>query len=129
MSEERPGRFDRFAGWAAGVTGRAPYFVFCVLLVVAWALQGLVISQVRGWGYFLDPKYQLIINSPTTILTFWIAALIQNTQSRNDKAVQVKLDAIAQGVADVLDALPEGVGDENAHRLREATGLEGRVRA
>src|SRR6476620_9520617 len=60
------GFFDRFAGRAAGLASRAPFFAFCLLLVLIWLVQGLVILVATGsLGSFLDATYQLEINTTT----------------------------------------------------------------
>ncbi len=59
---EHPGLFDRFAVWSASVVSRAPFFAFCVLLVVAWAPTYPLVGNFDTW--------QLLVNTPTTILTF-----------------------------------------------------------
>ena len=56
--------FDRFAGWAAALASRAPFFAFCLVLVAVWLVQGLVtIIVTRNFGSFLDATYQLEINT------------------------------------------------------------------
>jgi low affinity Fe/Cu permease len=118
----RVGFFDKFAGWCAVVASRAYFFAFCVLLIVIWAPSYFVISDIDTW--------QLIINTATTIVTFLMVALLQNSQTRSDQAVQHKLNAIADGLADLMESQ---TGDsENARdllrrgmrELREAVGLE-----
>ena len=71
--------FDQFAGSTADIVSRAPLFTFCVLLVVVWAPTYFLVGNFD--------TYQLIINTPTTIITFLLVALLQNTQH--------KLNAIA----------------------------------
>jgi low affinity Fe/Cu permease len=83
------GVFDRFAGHASRIASRAPFFAFCVLLVVIWAPTIFVLRDIDTW--------QLIINTITTIVTFLLVALLQNTQYRTDAATQHKLNAIAEG--------------------------------
>lgn len=111
--------FDRFATAASNFTSRAVFFVACVLLVLIWAPSIAFIKNVDTW--------QLIINTATTIVTFLMVALLQNSQHRNEEAVQVKLDALARGIEDVLEQLagrdPEGV-DQDIEDLRTAVGLE-----
>jgi len=88
------GLFDRFAGWAASIAARAPFFAFCVLLVVVWLIQGIVTLVVtRDLSRFLDDTYQLEINTTTTIITFLMVALLQNASTRGDQATQHKLNA------------------------------------
>jgi len=91
---DRVGSFDRFAGGASRLASRAPFFAFCVLLVIVWAPTYFVFRNVDTW--------QLIINTMTTIVTFLMVALLQNSQYRNDEATQHKLNAIADGLADLM---------------------------
>src|SRR6266567_4909809 len=104
----RVGFFDRFAGWTANLASRAPFFAVCVLLVIVWLLQGLVNILIHGDPTtFLDAKYQLEINTTTTIITFLLVAVLQNSQTRDDQATQHKLNAIADGLADLMGHLSE----------------------
>jgi low affinity iron permease len=112
--------FDRFATHAARFVSRAWFFAACVLLVLIWAPSIVLIGNVDTW--------QLIINTATTIVTFLLVALLQNTQTRSDEATQDKLNAIAAGLADLMS----GTADIHDHRdlrksvkeLRAAVGLE-----
>ena len=125
----RVGFFDRFAGLAAKLASRAPFFAFCLLLVVAWLVQGvaLIVSK-RGFHAFLDAQYQLEINTTTTIITFLMVALLQNSQTRTDQATQHKLNAIADGLADLMQHMaaryPDSSLDNDMMELRAAVGLE-----
>lgn len=111
--------FDRFATWASNFVSRALFFVACVLIVVLWLPSYFLVQTIDTW--------QLIINTLTTIVTFLLVALLQNTQNRADQATQHKLNAIAKAVADVME--------ENEHldaareELRAAVGLERRESA
>ena len=124
----RVGFFDRFAGVAAKLASRAPFFAFCLLLVLLWLVQGIVLIFSRGGHAFLDAQYQLEINTTTTIITFLMVALLQNSQTRTDQATQHKLNAIADGLADLMDHLasehPESTLDKDMMELRAAIGLE-----
>ena len=125
----RVGFFDRFAGHTAQIASRAPFFAFCLLLVVVWLLQGAITIVVEGsFSSFLKGQYQLEINTTTTIVTFLMVALLQNSQTRNDQAVQHKLNAIADGIADLMDHLSEQHDDDDLRNdireLRLAVGLE-----
>jgi len=117
---QRIGFFDRFAGMAALVASRAYFFAFCVLLIVVWAPSYFLVGNLDTW--------QLIINTATTIITFLMVALLQNSQTRSDQAVQHKLNAIADGLADVMAYMTQGAEDvdlrEDMMELREAVGLE-----
>ena len=116
----RVGFFDRFAGMASEVAGRAAFFAFCVLLIVVWAPTILLLRDVDTW--------QLIINTATTIITFLMVALLQNSQTRNDQAVHHKLNAIADGLSDLMVKLEHGLPDrdlaQDVTELRAAIGLE-----
>jgi low affinity Fe/Cu permease len=112
--------FDRFATTASAVTSKAGFFVFCVILVLVWAPTIFVLPSVDTW--------QLVINTATTIITFLLVALLQNTQSRSDAAIQQKLNAIADGLADLMSELSADHPELLRHRreLAEAVGLENR---
>jgi hypothetical protein len=112
--------FDRFASAADRFVSRAWFFSLCVLLVLVWAPSYFLIQDLNTW--------QLIINTATTIVTFLLVALLQNTQTRSDEAIQQKLNAMADAMADLMSALGE---DKPALRhdlveLRDAVGLEDR---
>ena len=118
---QRVGPFDRFAGLASKVTSRALFFTFCVALVQIWAPSYWLFRNVDTW--------QLIINTATTIITFLRVALLQNSQTRSDQAIQHKLNAIAQGLGDIMEHLDETVTSSRDLRrdhaeLRAAVGLE-----
>ena len=117
---DRVGPFDRFAGWSSRLASRAAFFTFCVLLVVVWAPTILFLRNVDTW--------QLIINTITTIVTFLMVALLQNSQTRTDQAVQHKLNAIADGLADLMAHTQSGGKGRDLRRdlveLRAAVGLE-----
>ncbi|NUS00061.1 MAG: hypothetical protein HOV67_32980 [Kribbellaceae bacterium] len=113
------GFFDRFASAASRFASRAWFFALCVLLVVVWAPSYFVFRSVDTW--------QLIINTATTIVTFLMVALLQNSQTRADEAVQDKLNAIAAGLAALMDERGDADGLPDATReLRQAVGLEER---
>jgi low affinity Fe/Cu permease len=109
------GWFDRFADVASKIVSRAWFFAFCLLLVVVWAPSIYLLHSVSIW--------QLIINTITTIITFLLVALLQNTQERSNNAIQGKLNAVADALSDFMTA--QGL-DEDAEELRSAVGLEDR---
>jgi low affinity Fe/Cu permease len=115
--------FDRFAGRASRVVSRAPFFTFCTLLVVVWLPSYFFFGNIDTW--------QLIINTITTIVTFLLVALLQNSQTRADQAVQQKLNAIADGLADLMAAQSQQDADlsHDIEELRAAVGLEERESA
>ena len=113
--DSQVGWFDGFADMASRIVSRAWFFAFCLLLVVVWAPSISLLHSVSIW--------QLIINTVTTIITFLLVALLQNTQERSNNAVQGKLNAIADSLADLMQA--QGL-DKDAAELRSAVGLEDR---
>lgn len=103
------GPFDRFADAVAHLTAKAWFFAACVGLVVLWAPSIFIVGTIDTW--------QLIINTATTIVTFLLVGLMQNTQERANRALQQKVNAIAAALATV-------VGDDVRRELRAAVGLE-----
>jgi low affinity Fe/Cu permease len=116
------GVFDRFATHASNIASRAVFFTLCVLLVVLWAPSLLIFRDVDTW--------QLIINTATTIITFLLVALLQNSQTRSERAIQHKLNAIADGLADLMDEQSNWADSrklrKDVEELRAAVGLEQR---
>jgi low affinity Fe/Cu permease len=112
--------FDRFATHAAKFVSRAWFFAACVLLVLLWGPSILLIGDVNTW--------QLIINTVTTIVTFLLVALLQNTQTRSDAATQDKLNAVAAAMATLMshtgDIHNRGELHHAVKELRAAVGLE-----
>lgn len=113
------GLFDRFATSAATFASQAWFFAMCVVLVLIW-VPTIVWFSVDTW--------QLIINTATTIITFLLVALLQNTQTRADAAVQQKLNAIADGLSDLMEHLAQDDARlrRDCRELRAAVGLEER---
>ena len=110
--------FDRFAERASDVVSHAGFFLACVALVVVWAPSYFVFGSLDTW--------QLVINTATTIVTFLLVALLQNSQRRNELAMNAKLDALADGLADLMEGIaPDNERlQEDMRDLREAVGLE-----
>ena len=78
--------FTRFANWAAHATGRPLTFMLALSVVVVWAITGPLFGYSDTW--------QLVINTGTTVITFLMVFLIQNTQNRDGAALQIKLDEL-----------------------------------
>jgi len=78
--------FTRIANRVAHLAGLPATFAICVLIVVAWAASGPIFGFSDTW--------QLVINTGTTIITFLMVFLIQNTQNRDGAAIQAKLDEL-----------------------------------
>ena len=82
----KPGVFHRFATRVAHGAGNSSTFAIAVLVILVWALTGPVFAYSDTW--------QLAINTGTTIVTFLMVFLIQNSQNRDSMATQVKLDEL-----------------------------------
>jgi len=118
--------FDRFAGAASTFVSRAWFFALCLLLIVIWAPSYFMVGNVDTW--------QLIINTATTIVTFLLVALLQNSQRRSDEATQHKLNAISAALANLMESLsadhPAAPAlKHDLEELRDAVGLENRESA
>ena len=108
--------FYRFAKAASRAVGHPMAFVIATLVVVGWALTGKVFGFSDTW--------QLVINTGTTIVTFLMVFLIQNTQNRDGEAMQIKLDELIRamrGAHLVLLDLEE-LKDEEIEQLRQRYG-------
>src|SRR4051794_12025165 len=93
--DEHVGLFDRFAEEASLFVSRAPFFAGCVIFVFLWIIQGVIKVSQSGLAGFTDTAYQLEINTTTTIITFLMVAILQNSQTRAINAIQKKLNAMA----------------------------------
>jgi len=110
--------FDRFAEKSAQVASGALFFSACVLLVLVWGPSFFIFGDLNTW--------QLVINTATTIITFLLVALLQNSQRRTDEAVNQKLDALAGGLADLMHHLGRDDPElrKDMHDLRASVGAE-----
>lgn len=115
--DEHVGLFDRFAAAAARFVARAPFFAACFILVVLWLPSYFLLGDLELW--------QLLINTATTIVTFLLVALLQNSEERADLAAQHKLNALAGALADLMRKLDLDLADA-ATELEAAVGLEDR---
>ena len=113
---------NRMFNWCAAriatFAGQSYAFVTAVLLIIAWGLSGPVFHYSDTW--------QLVINTATTIVTFLMVFLIQNSQNRDGAAMQAKLDellrAVAKARADFIGI--EHLTDAEIEKIREALERE-----
>ena len=82
--------FRKFAQTTSAAVGSSWAFIFAVLIILVWAITGPMFGYSDTW--------QLVINTGTTIITFLMVFLIQNTQNRDAKAIHLKLDELIRGV-------------------------------
>lgn len=94
-------QFTRISNKVAYFAGKPATFVGCVVLIVIWAASGPIFGYSDTW--------QLIINTSTTIVTFLMVFLIQNTQNRDGAAMQAKLDELIR----ISEAKNEFIGIEH----------------
>lgn len=105
--------FRKFAIKAAQIVGSGPAFLAAVIITIAWLASG-------PYFHFSD-AWQLVINTTTSVATFLIVFLIQNTQNRDTAVIQLKLDELIRAVKSARTELVqmEGLTDEELDRLRE----------
>ena len=112
-SETPPSVFRRFAHSVSHAVGMPSAFVLACLVIVVWAATGPFFNYSDTW--------QLAINTGTTIVTFLMCFVIQNTQNRDSQVVQLKLDELIRAVEAARTELVdmEDLSDEELHRLQQ----------
>ncbi len=105
--------FRRFATKTSAVVGSPWAFIIAVLVIVVWAVTGPIFHFSDTW--------QLVINTSTTIVTFLMVFLIQNTQNRDAKAIHLKLDELIRSVEKARNRLVdlEEMSDEELDQLQK----------
>lgn len=104
--------FSRFAKRVSLFTGRPITFILALTLILVWAVTGPLFGYSDTW--------QLVINTGTTILTFLMVFLIQNTQNRDTEALQIKLDELIRVQQEANNALLdlEELDEEDLARVK-----------
>jgi len=105
--------FRKFAHATSSAVGSSWAFILAVLVLVVWGVTGPMFQYSDTW--------QLIINTGTTIVTFLMVFLIQNTQNRDAKAIHLKLDELIKGVKGARTGLVnlEQLSDADLERLHK----------
>jgi low affinity Fe/Cu permease len=117
-------RFTRFAKWTSHVSGSPAAFGVALGTIAVWAISGPLFGFSDTW--------QLVINTGTTVVTFLMVFLIQNTQNRDSQAIQVKLDELIRctnGAHNALLNLEELEEDELRAYCAEYVKIAQRARA
>jgi low affinity Fe/Cu permease len=113
MPNSKKSLFTKFAKTTALYTGKPVTFILAFSTIIVWAISGPLFKFSDTW--------QLVINTGTTIVTFLMVFLIQNTQNRDTEALQLKLDEIVRSIKgaknQVLDL--EELDEEELDRIRE----------
>jgi low affinity Fe/Cu permease len=105
--------FRRFSHATSQAVGSSWAFIIAVLIILVWGISGPLFHYSDTW--------QLVINTGTTIITFLMVFLIQNTQNRDAKAIHLKLDELLRGVKGARTHLVdlEALSDEELDRLQQ----------
>jgi low affinity Fe/Cu permease len=113
VKRKPPSWFTRAAKAASRTAGRPVTFAIAVAVIMLWALTGPIFDYSDTW--------QLIINTSTTIITFLMVFLIQNTQNRDTEALQIKLDELLRSMENAHTVLLdlEELEDEELRLIRE----------
>jgi low affinity Fe/Cu permease len=111
--------FRKFAHRTSAVAGSPWAFTLAVLVIVVWAVSGPIFGFTDTW--------QLVINTGTTIVTFLMVFLIQNTQNRDAQALHLKLDELiraAQGARQEIFVDLEDKSDEELQQVKQEIEAE-----
>ncbi len=108
-ARRKPDIFTRFTSKTSTTLGRPWIFVIALLVLLAWAFSGPVLGFSDTW--------QLIINTSTTIVTFLMVFIIQNTQNRDNLAMNIKLDVIMKKMGITREALLDA--EDNTDKVLE----------
>jgi low affinity Fe/Cu permease len=105
--------FRKFAHKTSEMTGSSWAFITATAIIVVWAVTGPLFGFSDTW--------QLVINTGTTIITFLMVFLIQNTQNRDAKAMHLKLDELIRGVEGARTGMVdlENISDEELKKLQD----------
>ena len=105
--------FSRMAQWTGAQLGRPYTFALACLVVIVWGMTGPLFGYSDTW--------QLVINTGTTIVTFLMVFLLQHTQNRDTRVIQLKLDELIRANENARNALLglEALTDDDMRRIQE----------
>ncbi len=105
--------FTHIAKWASRTAGKPSTFMVALVIILLWLLTGPIFHFSDTW--------QLVINTGTTIVTFLMVFLIQNTQNRDQEALQIKLDEVLRSMENAHTVLLdlEELDDEELDMIRK----------
>jgi low affinity Fe/Cu permease len=105
--------FANFAQWVSHVTGRPVTFLTAIAIILMWAIMGPFVGYSDTW--------QLVINTATTIITFLMVFVIQNTQNRDTAAMHIKIDELIRVTRNARNVLLdlEELDDKTLELLRK----------
>ena len=119
VSREGHGPFAKFVGRTQRATSGPPFFFVCVAIAIAWA------ASLPAWHDVLH--WQAVLHTVTSLLVLLLLVLQENATRRSDETVQEKLNVLAEGLAELMEAQGRAEdGTAAATRLRQAVGLEAR---
>lgn len=113
MKEKKASWFNQAARWASHASGRPATFMIALGIILVWLVTGPIFDFSDTW--------QLLINTGTTIVTFLMVFLIQNTQNRDQEALQIKLDELIRSMKGAENSLLdlEELDEEELEEIRK----------
>jgi low affinity Fe/Cu permease len=105
MSKQKQDVFTKFTTNVSTILGRAWVFITATILLIIWAISGPIFGFSDTW--------QLIVNTSTTIITFLMVFIIQNTQNRDNLAINIKLDVMMRKHGITQDELIDAERDSD----------------
>jgi low affinity Fe/Cu permease len=116
MSKPKQDVFTKFTSTVSALLGRPWIFVTALAVLILWAMSGPLLGFSDTW--------QLIINTSTTIITFLMVFIIQNTQNRDNLALNIKLDAIMHKLGIAEDGIVEAEDRSDQTLERKKQGVQ-----
>jgi low affinity Fe/Cu permease len=112
--------FERFVEAAQQLVSRAPFFFFCVLIILVWAVSLPLFADLKTW--------MAVIHTVSSVLSLLLLVLLENAGRRAEEAAQEKLNVLAEALSDLMESRAQDDPhlDDAVQRLRDAVGLEQR---